>query len=63
MNQERKPNFTVIEGGRNEMERKLIELLFKPYVLPRDEYLRQLAELEPSASRANLTLVHNDPRQ
>lgn len=62
MNQERKPNFIVIEGGRDEMERKFIELLFKPYVLPRDEYLRQLAELEPSASRANLALVHKDPR-
>jgi len=60
MNQERKTNFTVIEGGRNEMERKFIELLFLPFVLPKDEHQRQLAELEPSTIRATLTLVPND---
>lgn len=63
MNQECKPNFTVIEGGRIDMERKLVELLFKPYLYPREEYLRQLAQLEPSPSSANLKLVFAEPKQ
>jgi hypothetical protein len=63
MNQECKPNFTVIEGGMNDMEHKLVELLFKPYLYSREEYLRQLAQLEPSPSRANLKLVSAEPKQ
>jgi len=56
MNLSRKQSFTVIEGGRIEIERVLVRHLFNPYADRREG--DRLAELlKPRISRASLTPV------
>jgi hypothetical protein len=52
-----KTPFTVIDGGRTEIERELVDLLFTPGETPQTEYNRLMAKLEPSANRVSLATV------
>lgn len=52
-----KTPFTVIDGGRTEIERELVELLFTPGTTPKTEYNRLMVKLEPSANRVSLATV------
>jgi|CABR01.1.fsa_nt_gi hypothetical protein len=62
MDKSNKQHLVVIEGGRDDLERELVELLFKPYLVPKEEYLRLTSRLDPKSSRVSLTLVPVEPK-
>jgi len=55
-------HLTVIEGGRDELERQLILTLFTPYLPDNALIGKQIAEkLKPRISAASLTLFSQQP--
>ncbi len=61
MDESNSKRFTVVEGGRKELERRLIETLFTPY-LPDSvaEGKRIAKQLEPRLTRASVTVFSRD---
>ena len=60
----RKPNLSLIQGGRNEIEEDLIKLVLLTHPVPAAEFSRLLSLLEPSPYRASLQAVaQNYPNQ
>lgn len=53
----RKPNLSLIQGGRNEIEQDLIKLVLLTNPVPAAELNRLLSLLEPSSRRASLQTV------
>jgi len=60
----RKPNLSLIQGGRNEIEQDLIKLVLLTHPVPAAELNRLLSLLEPTPRRASLqTVTPNYPNQ
>ena len=60
----RKPNLSLIQGGRNEIEQDLIKLVLLTHPVPAAELNRLLSLLEPTPRRAFLqTVTQNYPSQ
>lgn len=51
---ETKTQFTVIDGGRDEIERELVKLVFTPGSAPKEAFGMLMKLLEPSTSRVSL---------
>uniref|UniRef100_E6QW72 Uncharacterized protein n=1 Tax=mine drainage metagenome TaxID=410659 RepID=E6QW72_9ZZZZ len=57
MDKSNKQHLVVIEGGRSEIESRLVTALFTPYLPNNQEVIEQLAEqLKPRLTPASLTL-------
>lgn len=54
--------FTVIDGGRSEIESRLVEAFFTPYLPDNHVVIEQLAEqLKPRLNARDLTLFSQEP--
>jgi hypothetical protein len=61
MNNFDKRSFTVINGGREELERRLVATFFTPYLPDNTAVADQLEEqLKPRIASASLTLVSQE---
>jgi len=62
MNNSGKKSFTVIDGGRAEIESRMVEAFFTPYLPDNELVIEQLAEqLKPRITPASLTLFAQEP--
>ncbi len=49
-----KPNLSLIQGGRDEIEQELIKLVLTTFPIPADEYNRLRSMLEPRSGRVSI---------
>ena len=62
MNRTSKTALTVIEGGRGDIERRLVETFFTPYLPDNTLVSEQLAvQLKPRINPASLALFSQEP--
>ena len=55
-------HLTVIDGGRTEIESRLVEAFFTPYLPDNLVVIEQLSEqLQPRITQASLTLFSQEP--